>query len=77
MNPLFEKITHALQSHPAENELFDLTETPSITAAIINPDEPIALHKGRRRVKECHTSHWDLDYLPREDAEKILADDEP
>ncbi len=37
-----------------------------------HPDEdPEDLHHGRRRLKESHTSHWDLDYMPREDMEEL------
>ena len=35
-------------------------------------DDPEDLHRGRRRLKETYTSHWDLDYLPREEAEALL-----
>jgi hypothetical protein len=34
-------------------------------------DEPESLHPGRRRLKEEFTSHWDLDYMPREELEKL------
>ncbi len=30
-------------------------------------DDPEDLHRGRRRLKESHTSHWDLDYMSREE----------
>lgn len=33
---------------------------------------PRDLHKGRRRLKESYTSHWDLDYLPREEVERLM-----
>lgn len=33
---------------------------------------PRELHKGRRRLKENYTSHWDLDYLPREEVERLM-----
>ena len=33
---------------------------------------PEELHRGRRRLKETYTSHWDLDYLSREEMERIL-----
>lgn len=37
-----------------------------------HPDQdPEDLHHGRRRLKESHTSHWDLDYMPREDMEEL------
>ncbi|WP_228548445.1 hypothetical protein [Alloalcanivorax profundimaris] len=40
-------------------------------------DDPEPLHRGRRRLKETYTSHWDLDYLPRDEVEKILDDEDP
>lgn len=44
-----------------------------------HPDEhpPAELHKGRRRLKETYTSHWDLDYMPREEMERLLGQDPP
>lgn len=38
--------------------------------------EPAQLHRGRRRLKESFTSHWDLDYLPREEVERLLRDED-
>ena len=35
-------------------------------------DTPENLHRGRRRLKETFTNHWDLDYLPREEVEALL-----
>lgn len=34
-------------------------------------EDPDDLHHGRRRLKESHTSHWDLDYMSREEMEKL------
>jgi hypothetical protein len=73
MNQLLAKISNAFHPHPSEESPFVIDETPHLTAAVTSADEPKALHAGRRRIKECHTSHWDLDYLPREEAEKIMA----
>ncbi|WP_394753556.1 hypothetical protein [Crenothrix sp.] len=72
MNQLFEKISRALHSAQDAKTSIDLPEKTISTAAVPSPEEPKELHKGRRRVKESYTSHWDLDYLPREEAEKIL-----
>ncbi len=36
-------------------------------------DTPEDLHRGRHRIKETFTSHWDLDYMPREELEDVLA----
>ena len=43
------------------------------TAAIPSAEESAPLHRGRRRIKESYTSHWDLDYLPRKEVDGILA----
>ncbi|SOC26980.1 hypothetical protein SAMN05877962_12744 [Alloalcanivorax xenomutans] len=39
-------------------------------------DEPEDLHRGRHRLKERYTSHWDLDYLSQEDLDELLGDDD-
>ena len=39
-------------------------------------DDPEPLHRGRRRLKETYTSHWDLDYLPRDEVEKLLGNED-
>ncbi len=51
-----------------------LTEKPISTAAFAVNEEPEQLHQGKRRLKESYTSHWDLDYLPRKEVDKILAE---
>ncbi len=33
-------------------------------------ETPDDLHRGRHRIKETFTSHWDLDYMPREELEE-------
>ncbi|MCK0154681.1 hypothetical protein MWU49_13255 [Alcanivorax sp. S6407] len=35
-------------------------------------ETPDDLHRGRHRIKETFTNHWDLDYLPREEVEALL-----
>lgn len=37
-------------------------------------EEPESLHHGRRRLKEEFTSHWDMDYLPREELDRIMEE---
>ncbi|ASK35731.1 hypothetical protein [Alloalcanivorax mobilis] len=44
------------------------------SAAAHAGDDPEPLHRGRRRLKESYTNHWDLDYLPRDEVEKIVTD---
>ena len=36
-------------------------------------ETPDDLHRGRHRLKETYTNHWDLDYLPREELEEELS----
>lgn len=36
-------------------------------------ETPEDLHRGRHRLKETYTSHWDLDYMPREELEEVLS----
>ena len=36
-------------------------------------EAPDDLHRGRHRLKETYTNHWDLDYLPREELEEELS----
>lgn len=51
-------------------------EAPEVEHVTYHPahegETPQALHRGRRRLKETFTNHWDLDYLPREEVEAIL-----
>lgn len=45
-------------------------------AAHGSEEDPEQLHRGRRRLKETYTSHWDLDYLSREEVERIAEANE-
>jgi len=74
MNQLLAKMVSLLKSdHYAENPSI-LSENVISTAAVPGVDEPEQLHHGRRRLKESYTSHWDLDYLPRKEVDKLLAE---
>ena len=73
MNTLFEKILRTLKSDRSR-KLIDLAKIPISTAAFAVNEEPEQLHQGKRRLKESYTSHWDLDYLPRKEVDKILAE---
>lgn len=42
-------------------------------AAHGSDEDPEPLHRGRRRLKETYTSHWDLDYMPRDELEDVLS----
>jgi hypothetical protein len=74
MNVLFAKIVSLLKSDQYGENTIDLSEHPISTAAVPGPEEPEQLHQGKRRLKESYTSHWDLDYLPRKEVDKILAE---
>jgi hypothetical protein len=71
MNQLFTKIQHLLKP---EYEVEVPVEHTVSTAAHPADEEAEALHVGKRRIKENYTSHWDLDYLPRAEVDKILGD---
>ena len=74
MNTLFAKILSTLKSNRSIENPIDLAEKPISTAAFAVNEEPEQLHQGKRRLKESYTSHWDLDYLPRKEVDKILAE---
>ena len=74
MNILVAKMLSLFKSHRYAENTIDLTEKPISTAAFVVNNEPEQLHQGKRRLKENYTSHWDLDYLPRKEVDKILAE---
>ncbi len=74
MNTLVAKMISLLKSDRyAENPL-DCAEKPISTAAFAVNKEHEQIHKGKRRLKENYTSHWDLDYLPIKEVDKILVE---
>jgi len=74
MNPLFAKILGLLKNDQKIESTIDLSDTNIIsTAAVPQTEEPEPLHQGKRRLKESYTSHWDLDYLPRKEVDRIMA----
>ena len=74
MKTLVAKIVTLLKSDRYAENSIDLTEKPVSTAAFTVNEEAEQLHQGKRRLKENYTSHWDLDYLPRKEVDKILAE---
>ncbi|EKF73733.1 hypothetical protein A11A3_12243 [Alcanivorax hongdengensis A-11-3] len=65
---------------PATADNRDEEDTPAPAANEYHPahgsdQDPQPLHRGRRRLKETFTSHWDLDYLPRDELEQVLEDE--
>lgn len=73
MNRLFAKMVSLLKSNRKAENTIDLSENVISTAAVLGAVEPEPLHQGKRRLKESYTSHWDLDYLPRKEVDKIVA----
>ena len=74
MNTLLAKMVSLLKSDRYAENPIDLDEKPISKAAFAVNKEPEQLLKGKRRLKESYTSHWDLDYLPRKVVDKILAE---
>jgi hypothetical protein len=74
MNQLLTKIQHLLKP---EHEVEAADEHTISTAAHPADEEAEALHAGKRRIKENYTSHWDLDYLPRAEVDKIMGNVQP
>ena len=74
MNTLVAKIISLLKNDRYTKKPINIVEKPISTAAFAVNEEPEQLHQGKRRLKENYTSHWDLDYLPRKEVDKILAE---
>ncbi|MGZ8212889.1 MAG: hypothetical protein ACXWTP_00105 [Methylosarcina sp.] len=74
MNWSVKKIVSLIKSDHYEEKVSEASKDFTRTAAVPGPEEPKALHPGRRRVKENFTSHWDLDYLPRKEVDKIMEE---
>lgn len=74
---LYETIKQTISSrlNPFyDPKLNECHEESSKTAAVACCTESKALHPGRRRLKENYTSHWDLDYLPRDEVQRLLEE---
>lgn len=74
MNAMFAKIVSMLMRDRHAENLVDLAENPISTAAFPGAEEPEQIHKGKRRLKENYTNHWDLDYLPRQEVDKLYEE---
>jgi hypothetical protein len=74
MTCLVTKIVSLFKSDHYKEHENDASESFTNSAAVPGPEEPKALHPGRRRIKENYTSHWDLDYLPRKEVDKIMEE---
>lgn len=77
MIQLFESIRRKISAqinHSVDDERNGFCEASTKTAAVSCRGEAKALHPGRRRLKENYTSHWDLDYLPRQEVERLTEE---
>ncbi|MGR9043783.1 MAG: hypothetical protein ACU83N_00720 [Gammaproteobacteria bacterium] len=72
MNKLIAEFRRLLNIDPTKDKV-EPADSSTQTAAVPGRSEPLELHRGKRRLKENYTSHWDLDYLPREEMEKLIA----
>ncbi|WP_290648101.1 hypothetical protein [Aquisalimonas sp.] len=54
----------------------DLADEARAGAAYASDDEPQPVHSGKRNLKQWYTSHWDWDYMPREDFERLIREGE-
>jgi hypothetical protein len=71
MNRIFGKVVSILMSNEISEPSFDTSEKTISTAAFPGTEEPEQIHKGKRRLKENYTNHWDMDYLSRQDVDKL------
>jgi len=74
MNAMFAKIISTLKRFRHPENPIDLPEHTISTAAFPGAEEPEQIHKGKRRLKENYTNHWDLDYLPRKEVDKLYEE---
>ena len=72
---MFAKIMSTLRHYRhAENPVELLGDIPS-TAAFPGAEEPEQIHKGKRRIKENYTNHWDMDYLSKQEIDKLYEEE--
>lgn len=74
MNAMFTKIVSMLKRNRHIEPSIDLSEKAISTAAFPGAEEPEQIHKGKRRLKENYTNHWDMDYLSRQDVDKLYQE---
>jgi hypothetical protein len=74
MNAMFAKLVSMLKRDGIAEASFDLPSKTMSTAAFPGVEEPEQIHKGKRRLKENYTNHWDMDYLPRQSIDNLYED---
>lgn len=75
MNQIFDKLISMLNRDRIAEDSFDLPIKTISTAAFPGVEEPEQIHKGKRRLKENYTNHWDMDYLPRQNIDQLYEDE--
>jgi hypothetical protein len=75
MNEMFAKIMSMLRRYQHAENPVGLTGHTISTAAFPGAEEPEQIHKGKRRLKENYTNHWDMDYLPRQEIDKLYEEE--
>ncbi len=74
MNPMFVKVVSMLKANRHSEPSINVSEESISTAAFPGAEEPEQIHKGKRRLKENYTNHWDMDYLSRQDIDKLYQE---
>jgi hypothetical protein len=74
MNAMFAKLVSMLKRDEIADIFFDMPDKTISTAAFLCVEEPDQIHKGKRRLKENYTNHWDMDYLPRQTIDELYED---
>jgi hypothetical protein len=75
MNAIFAKVVRMLKGDRIAGLTFEMPEKNISTAAFPGTEEPEQIHKGKRRVKETYTNHWDMDYLSRQEVDNLYQDE--
>jgi hypothetical protein len=72
MKALLRRLRELLRRPPTGD-----TGAESAGEAAAHPaeDEPETVHPCKRNLKQWYTSHWDWDYMPRAEMEKLLEDE--
>ncbi|MDO8845030.1 hypothetical protein [Methylicorpusculum sp.] len=74
MSQLCEKIQSLFKTDQQETVTIEPEDHLITTAAVPHGDEAESIHPGKRRLKENYTSHWDLDYLPTLEVDRIMTE---
>lgn len=71
LNSIFQHLLMIFRAGKNQVEAYDIS---SRSAAVPSQTETEELHRGKRRLKENYTSHWDLDYIRREEREALMKE---